>query len=79
MRVQVDETGCDDEVAHVHLGVAADRALRDRDDRLAPNTDIADRIEPGLRVHDAPSQRHDVVAILREGRRCKRRRKTGRQ
>ncbi len=63
--VQVDESRRHRQPTDIHDLVARERLGRDLDDPLAANPHVADDIESGFGVHDAPTQKNDVVAFLR--------------
>ncbi len=63
MLVQVDEAGRDDESLDVDDAFAGERLRRDPRHLALGNTDVADRIETGLRIHYAPAAEHDVVGL----------------
>ena len=53
MCVQIDKTGSEDQTACVDDLGCLDRGLRDGYDRAASDADVAHRVEPRLRIHDA--------------------------
>jgi hypothetical protein len=59
--VQVDEAGGHDHSAHLDDRVPVQRLTRDRRDLPAGDADIADPVEPTLRVEHPATAQHQVV------------------
>jgi hypothetical protein len=68
MLMQVDEARSDDQPARIEYASADKRFGTHTNDLPVINTDIADGVEPRLRVHN-PATLHDQVVGLRKRRR----------
>src|SRR5438445_5484360 len=65
MRVQVNEPRGDDEITRIDRISPAYSFRRDDGDSSLDESDVADRIEVGLWIHDVPAEDHAVVDSVR--------------
>jgi hypothetical protein len=63
--VQIDEPGSDDQPADVDHPPAAQRLRRERSDTAGGDSDVADAVEPGFRIHHPATRQHQVERARR--------------
>ena len=59
--MHVDETRRNDETVGVDRHIACQRTTGDAGNRAAPDPDIADSVQTGFGIDDAPAFDHDVI------------------
>ena len=67
MCVQIDETGSEDQAARLDDLGCLERGLGDGHDRAVGDANVADGVEPRLRIHDACVAENELGGIRRRG------------